>query len=137
MALLIENHLPSTMEAGGTFSAKPFGIAAGYGAGGAVTQATSRSTGVTLNTICGTITGNATSLAANASASFVVTNSQVAIRDVVTLSVVSGPTADTSVFSVSATAAGSFTIRIANVSTTTADTGAPIINFIVTKAANS
>ena len=107
------------------------------GAGAAVTQITSRSTGVTINTVCGTITGDATSLAAGAKATFVVTNSSVGIRDLVMISVVSGPTADTSVFDVSATAAGSFSIKASNVSAATADTGAPIINFAVIRAANS
>ena len=112
-----------------------FGYATG--AGGAVTQITSRSTGVTLNTNCGAITGNSTSLAAGGEAIFVVTNSSVALRDVVVISVVSGPTANTSVFSVSATAAGSFSIRIRNLHASTADTGAPIINFAIIKAVNS
>lgn len=107
------------------------------GSGGAVTQLTSRSTGVTVSKICGTITGMATSLTAGAEALFVVTNTLVAIRDVVVLSVVSGPTAATSIFVVSAVAAGSFTVRIRNISTTTADVGAPIINFVVIKAVNA
>lgn len=113
------------------------GIGYATGAGGAVTQITNRSTGVTLNTICGTITGDATSLAAGAEAVFTVTNSAVALRDTIVLSVVSGPTANTSVFSVSAVAAGSFGIKIHNLHASTADTGAPIINFAVIKAVNA
>ena len=116
---------------------KTSGIGYVTGAGAAVTQITSRSTGVTINAVCGTITGDATSLAAAAKATFVVTNSSVGIRDVVMISVVSGPTADTSIFNVSATAAGSFSIKASNVSAATADTGAPIINFVVIKAVNS
>ena len=107
------------------------------GAGAAVTQITSRSTGVTINAVCGTITGDATSLAAGAKATFVVTNSAVGIRDVVRVSVVSGPTADTSIFDVSATATGSFSIKANNIAAATADTGAPILNFIVLRAVNS
>lgn len=113
------------------------GYVTGQGVGGAVSQGTDRSTAVTLNKLTGTITGQATSLAASTSASFVVNNTFVAATDVIALSVVSGPTANTSVFSVSAVGANQFTIRIANVNTATADTGAPIINFVVIKGANT
>jgi hypothetical protein len=113
------------------------GYVTGAGVGGAVTQITSRATGVTLSKLTGTITGNNTSLAASAQAEFVVTNTLVALTDTIVLSVVSGPTAATSIFTVSGVAAGSFTIRISNVSTTTADTGTPIINFAVIKGANT
>lgn len=50
----------------------------GTGAGGTVTQATSKSTAVTLNKPCGRITMNAESLAAGATVSFRVNNSVVA-----------------------------------------------------------
>lgn len=124
---------------GSVLSTAPTGGGVGYatGAGGAVSQLTNRSTGVTINTLCGTITGDATSLAGLAEATFVVTNSAVALRDTIILSLVSGPTANTSQVSVSAVAAGSFTIKIRNMHATTADTGAPIINFAVLKAANA
>lgn len=113
------------------------GYVTGQGVGGAVTQITSRATPVTLSKLTGTVTGNNTSLAANAQAEFVVTNTFVAITDTINISVVSGPTAATSIFSVSGVTNGSFTIRISNVSTTTADTGAPIINFTVIKGASN
>jgi len=112
------------------------GIGYSAGAGGAVTQLTGRSTTVTVNTICGTITGMATSLAAGAEAVFQVTNSRVALRDVVAISLVSGSTVATSIFVVSAVAAGSFKIRIRNVGTV-ADIIAPVINFAVIKAVNA
>lgn len=113
------------------------GIGYAAGAGGTVSQLTDRSTGVTLNTLSGTITGQATSLAAGASASFVVTNSTVAIGDTVSLSVRSGPTASTSVFTVSGVATGSFTIRASNTALVTADTGAPVLNFAIIKAVSA
>lgn len=113
------------------------GYVTGQGVGGAVTQITNRSTGVTLSKLTGTITGMNTSLAASAQAEFVVTNTLVAITDTINISVVSGPTAATSIFTVSGVTNGSFTIRISNVSTSTADTGAPIINFAVIKGANT
>lgn len=121
----------------GTTASGSTGIGYSTGAGGAVTQASTRATGVTLDTICGTITGDATSLAAATRATFTVTNSKVTLRDTVVLSVVSGPTADTSKFFVTAVAAGSFDITAANLNAATADTGAPIINFAIIKAANS
>lgn len=123
-----------TTAAGITSSSASAGVGYATGAGAAVTQITSRSTGVTINAVCGVITGDATSLAAGAEAIFTVTNSAVAIGDVVVLSVRSGPTANTSVFSVSAVAAGSFAIKASNLHAATADTGAPIINFAVIKA---
>lgn len=112
------------------------GFPTGRGVGGAVTQATSRTTGVTLNKATGTITGNAASLAASTAATFTVTNSTVAAGDTVNLSVQSGAPV-TTLFSVSAVAAGSFNITANNVSTTTADTSAPVINFTVTKGSST
>lgn len=113
------------------------GIGYSTGAGGAVTQTASRSNGVTLNTICGTITGNATSLAGLASATFTVTNSRVAVGDTIILTVQSGPTNSTTKFDVSRVAAGAFDITIYNANVTTADTGAPLINFAVFKAVSA
>lgn len=113
------------------------GIGYGTGAGGAVSQLTNRSTGVTLNTLTGQITGQATSLAAGASATFTVTNSLVGLNDIPVIAVQSGPTAGTSVFSVATVAAGSFAIKAWNLNGATADTGAPIINFAIIKGALS
>lgn len=104
------------------------------GSGGAVTQATNRSTGVTLNKTNGQITTNNTSLAAGAEATFTVTNNQVAIGDVVNTAIQGGQTAGTSFAYVSAVAAGSFDITVSNLHASTADTGAMIINFAVIKA---
>ena len=112
-------------------SANGFGYATG---GGTVTQATSRTTGVTLNKVCGAITTNTTSLAAGATAKFTVTNSTVAATDVVTLSIKSGSTTDQTDVKVQGTAAGSFDIVVANRHLVTAETGAIIINFAVMKA---
>lgn len=115
-------------------------IGVGYatGAGGAVTQATDRTTGVTLNTICGAITTQATSLAAAAEVSFTVTNSAVAIGDVVVAVIRSGPTTvgSTQVY-VHTIAAGSFGLTLANLHASVADTGAAIINFAVIKAVSA
>jgi len=113
------------------------GAKIGYNKGGSsVTQATSRATGVTINALSGTITTNNTSLAAEASAVFVVTNSFVEIGDVVVLSVRSGQVALNTQLSVTAVAAGSFSITVVNnnAAAGTAETGAIVINFAVIKA---
>lgn len=59
------------------------GIGYGTAAGGTVTQATSKTTAVTLNKICGRITMHNASLSAGASAIFQLNNSLVAPSDVV------------------------------------------------------
>ena len=118
------------------------GIGYATGAGAAVTQLTNRSTGVTINAICGAITTINTSLAAGASAVFTVTNSAVAIGDVVNVSIRSGSAnaagvAGTTFVNVVAVAAGSFNIAVDNRSSTTAETGAIVINFAVVKAVSA
>lgn len=113
------------------------GAKIGYFRGGStVTQLTSRTTGVTINALTGSITTNTTSLAAEATADFVVTNSEVEIGDVVVVSQRSGSNGGGTLVDVSAVAAGSFTIRVhnGNVAAGTAETGAIIINFAVIKA---
>ena len=107
--------------------------------GSTVTQASSRSTGVTINALSGTITTDTTSLAAGASAEFTVTNSSVAADDVILLTQRSGSSlvagvAGVAIVQVVTVAAGSFIISVQNGSSTTADTGAIIINFLVMKA---
>lgn len=146
MSILVENTLNEIRYAGGYFTALPIvinggtgGIGYGTGAGGTVTQATNRSTGVTINKQSGQITTNTTSLAANSSAVFTVTNSTVAIGDVVVASQQSGSsnaagTAGVTDIVVVTVAAGSFNIAVMNDSSTTAETGAIIINFAVIKA---
>jgi hypothetical protein len=116
----------------GTSATKLIGY--GTGAGGAVTQITSRATGVTLSKPCGAITTDTTSLAAGAEATFTVTNTLVAATDVVVVSARSGQTAGTSVPTVTTVAAGSFDITLTNLHASTADTGAMIINFAVFKS---
>ena len=129
------------LTAGGITSALGTGRGIGFatGAGGTVTQITNRSTGVTIDKYCGKIQTDTTSLAALASAEFTVTNSTVAIGDVVLVSQRSGSsnvagTAGVTQIEVVTVAAGSFIISVMNNSTTTAETGAIIINFVVIKA---
>ena len=114
------------------------GTAIGYpvGLGGAVTQETSKATGVTLNKVAGAITTDDAELAGAAEVSFVVTNSLVAATDVPVVAIKSA-SGSTGVYvaSVSAVAAGSFTITLSNLGATASET--LVINFAVIKAAAS
>lgn len=112
------------------------GIGYATGAGGTVTQITNRTTGVTLNKISGTITTASSSLAAESAAAFVVTNTLVAITDVVVLSFQSGTNGGNTTATVTVTTNGSFTINVANQNASggTAETGAILINFVVIKS---
>lgn len=130
--------LDSTVTASAGLSVTSASAPLGYatGAGGTVTQATSRTTGVTINKTCGAITTHTTSLAAAGEATFTVNNNTVAATDTVVLSIKSGAVA-TPLAWVSAVAAGSFNITISNLHASTAETGAIVINFAVVKAATN
>ena len=112
------------------------GKAIGYtsGLGGAVTQATSKSTGVTLNKPCGAITTHNAALADAAVVTFTVTNSEVAATDVVMACIKSGGTSGAYQLTVGAVAAGSFDLSLQNVSGGSLSQ-AVVINFVVIKAA--
>ena len=111
------------------------GIGYTTGAGGTVTQATSRSTGVTLSKTTGQITTTADSLAGLAIVTFTVTNTTVAATDTVIASKVSGD-ADTFCW-VSAVAGGSFNVTLRNSHAVDADTTAFVFNFAVIKGVTS
>jgi hypothetical protein len=114
----------------GTRHVLPFGY--GSGAGGTVTQATSKATGVTLNTRCGQITLNAAELAADTAVSFTLTNSQIAATDIVILNHVSAGTYGAYLTQARA-AAGSASISVRNL-TAGALSEAIVIGFAVIKA---
>jgi len=113
------------------------GIGYTDGAGSTVTQLTNRSTAVVINALCGTITTNNTSLAAEAAASFIVTNACVGVNDGVIVWQRSGAVGVMTDVVVIAQSAGSFTIAVMNnnASGGTAETGAIKIGFAVIKAA--
>lgn len=102
------------------------------GTGGTVTQITSKATGVTLNKVTGQITMNNANLNAGAYVSFVVTNSAVAAIDVIKVVVASGGTANAYIASVTAVAAGSFTITLQNITAGNL-AEAPVLSFVVVK----
>jgi hypothetical protein len=105
------------------------GVGYATGAGGAVTQATSRTTGVTLNKTSGAIT-LFSAAGSTTAATFTVTNSTVATTDVIILSQKSGT--DLYNLMVTAVAAGSFNISFRTTGGTTTET--PVFNFAVIKA---
>jgi hypothetical protein len=134
----VSNILTMTRAGATTFSGSARSTSAtggiGYatGAGGAVTQITSRTTGVTLNTVAGAITlftaaGSATWQ------SFTVTNSAVAATDTIIVNQRSGT--DLYMMHVTAVGAGSFRISFATTGGTTSE--APVFNFAVIKAVSS
>ena len=112
--------------------------AVGYstGTGGAVTQITSKATGVTLNKRCGQITMNNASLSAAAEVSFTLTNSVIAATDVVMVCVGSGATAGAYNIQCDAVATGSCRISIGNMSSGSLGE-AIVLNFVVIKAVNA
>lgn len=105
------------------------GLGYATGAGGAVTQASSRTTGVTLSKVCGAIT--LVSAAGSATpATFTVTNTVVEATDTIVLSQKSGT--DLLELFVTNVGAGSFKITFFTTGGTT--TEQPVINFAVIKA---
>lgn len=105
-----------------------------YPTRGNVTQATSRTTAVTLNQPTGSITTDATSLAAGAEAAFTVNNTYVKANSVVTVCLKTKSATAVSVPFVTNVAAGSFQITLSNLDAVTADTSASVINFAVIQA---
>lgn len=116
------------------------GVGYAVGAGGAVTQATSKSTGVTLNTVTGRITMNAAALGAGASVSFVLNNSNITTNDVVLFTVGNNGLTAFSNYRVDAPSvvagAGGVSIRVTNVSAGSLSE-ALIINFAILKAVSA
>ena len=109
------------------------GVGYRTGAGGTVTQATSRNTGVTLNKITGAITLVSALNAAVSGATantFTVTNSTVAATDTIIVSQKSGT--DKYLVFVTAVAAGSFALTFYTTGGTS--TEQPVFNFAVIKA---
>ena len=82
---------------------------------GAVTQLTSKSTGVTLDKSCGQITMNNAALASVTNVTFTLTNALISVKDVLVLNVYGGTSGAYNVW-VSGLAAGSATITVRNIS---------------------
>jgi hypothetical protein len=130
---------PTSVAATGaiTSSGATNGVGYATGAGGAVTQTTSKSNGVTLNKAAGQITMNNAALAAAAVVSFTVTNSAVAATDTINVNLQSGnATAGTYRYWVDKVSAGSFVLAVENRSGGSLSE-ALVFNFAVLKAVNA
>jgi hypothetical protein len=115
----------------------PFGYG-GSGTGGTVTQATSRTTGVTLNKLSGQITLFAsTALSGHASNEFTLTNSFIDATDVVHVCFASGLTGASYGVTVTAVSAGSCKITVSNFSNSATPSDTPVLNFVVIKGVNA
>ena len=113
------------------------GLGYGTGAGGTVTQATSKATAVTLNKPTGQITMNNAALAGSASVIFALSNSLISATDTVIVShSATGGTANAYVTQALTCGAGSVTIRVTNI-TAGSLSEAAIINFSIIKGATS
>ena len=113
------------------------GLGYGTGAGGTVTQLTSKGTAVTLNKPCGQITMNNAALAAGAEIGFVVNNTLVGGNDTIIVTQ-SGFAINTNNYQIrcAATATNSFVISVKNLSAISLS-DALVINFTVIKGANA
>ena len=121
-----------SVSVGGILANGLSGIGYAVGAGLAVTQITSRTTGVTINAPTGAIT-LVSAAGSTTYQTFTVTNSTVAATDVIMVSQKSGT--DKYAIWVTAVAAGSFALTFATLAGTT--TEQPVFNFAVIKAVSS
>jgi hypothetical protein len=113
------------------------GLGYGTGAGGTVTQSTSKSTAVTLNKPCGQITMNNAALAANTNVNFVLNCSVAATSDIIVINHQSGAAAyGTYDVSARVSGAGFVTVSVYN-KTAGSLSEAIILNFAVIKGATS
>jgi hypothetical protein len=83
---------------------------------GTVTQATDKSTGVTLNKSAGRITMNNAALASNTAVSFTLTNSLISTNDTIIVNVSGGGTAGAYTTYISSMTSGSAVITLRNMS---------------------
>lgn len=120
---------PSTVVGTTVYATSEIGYSAA--AQGTVTQATSKSTAVTLNKSAGQITMNNASLATSTNATFTLNNSTISANDAVILTISGGQTTPGSynVFA-NSLAAGSVSITLRNISGGTLSE-AIVINFAV------
>lgn len=122
----------SELYSGAAWSATGFGYAAG--AGGTVTQLTSKSTSVTINKPTGQITMNAAALAAGARVQFQVFNSLVSPTDVVYC--VPFNNLNYEVQAATSSGAGSFYLTVKNASGGSLSE-ALVLNFVLYKGRNA
>jgi len=113
------------------------GVSRSVSVGGGVTQATSRTTGVTLNKTAGRVTLFSASVTANTSESFTLTNSTIDVNSIVIVNISSAATADTYWVQVDDIAAGSCRIQIHNHTGSGSPSEAVELNFLVMQGAEN
>jgi hypothetical protein len=118
---------PSSVAGTTVYASTEIGYASG--AQTAVTQLTSKSTGVTANTSAGQITMNNASLATATNVTFTLTNSTLSAKDVLILNVTNGTSGAYNCW-VSSMGAGSATITLRNISGSSLSE-AVVINFAI------
>jgi len=111
------------------------GVGYATGAGGTVTQATNKATGVTLNKATGLITMNNAALAADTTVTFTLTNSAIAATDTIILNHASAGTAGAYTLNAQV-AAGSAAIKVRNV-TAGSLSEAIVIRYTVIKSVSA
>ena len=119
-------------QAGFKSASPDVGVGYSTGAGGAITQGTSRTTTVGVNNICGAITlisaaGSATP------ASFTVTNTVVAATDTIIVNQKSG----TDLYEIHVTDVGAGSFQITFFTTGGTTTEQPVFNFAIIKAVSA
>ena len=119
---------PSTVVGTTVYCTSEIGYTAA--AQGTVTQATSKSTGVTLSKSAGRITMNNAELAANTAVSFTLTNTVISANDAIIVNVSGGATAAAYTVYISSMTAGSAVVTLRNM-TGGALSEAVVINFAI------
>jgi len=130
--------MPNTQATGVAYSDPEFTTCyasqeIGYSAAaqGTVTQATSKSTGVTLNKSAGRITMDAAALAGSTAVSFTLTNSFISANDGIIVNISGGGTAAAYTTYVSSMTTGSAVITLRNLTASTSLSEAVVINFVI------
>jgi hypothetical protein len=128
-------HTHSSLSASGVITSSGGGIGYVTGAGGTISQLTSRTTGVTLNKLSGTITMFSAAQAAQALVTFTFTNSNIASTDYILVQHMSATNGGAWNISIVASN-GSCTISIRNVSSASITEATPL-RFFILKSSNS
>jgi hypothetical protein len=123
----------TSLAATGAIKSSGGGLGYASGAGGTITQSSSKSTGVTLNKLCGTIVMNGAALAAGTIVTFTITDSFVAATDVIHVQHDSVGTIGAYTIMPNTPAAGSFKISVRN-NTAGSLSEAIVLRFAIIKA---
>ena len=130
--------MPNTQASGVAYSDPEFTTCyasqeLGYSAAaqGTVTQATDKSTGVTLNKSAGRITMNNAALAGSTAVSFTLTNSLISANDAIIVNVSGGGTAAAYTTYISSMTTGSAVVTLRNLTASTSLSEAVVLNFAI------